>query len=69
MLNEIGMAIKEASPFKYTFIITHSNGYTGYLPPAWLYKEGGYEITTTPFEIGSAEKVVKQTLDMLYELK
>lgn len=69
MLTEIGMAIKEASPFKYTFIITHANGSSGYLPPSYLYKEGGYEVTSTKFEIGSAEKVVKQTLTMLYNLK
>jgi neutral ceramidase len=69
MLTEIGMSIKEASPFKYTFIITHANGDSGYLPPANLYKEGGYEVTSTEFEIGSAEKVVKQTLKMLYDIK
>jgi neutral ceramidase len=69
MLTEIGMTIKEASPFKYTFIITHANGDSGYLPPAYLYKEGGYEVTSSEFEIGSAEKVVKKTLTMLYDLK
>jgi neutral ceramidase len=69
MLTEIGMAIKEASPFKYTFIITHCNGDSGYLSPAHLYKEGGYEVTSSEFEIGSDEKVVKQTLTMLYDLK
>jgi neutral ceramidase len=69
MLTEIGMSIKKASPFKYTFIITHCNGDSGYLPPAHLYKEGGYEVTSSEFEIGSAEKVVKQALTMLYDLK
>ena len=69
MLTEIGMAIKAGSPFKNTFIITHCNGYSGYLPPAELYKEGGYEISSTSFEIGSADRVVKKTLSMLYDLK
>ena len=68
MLTEIGMKIKAGSPFKHTFIITHCNGSSGYLPPAELYKEGGYEITTTRFEIGSAEKVIKEALRMLYDL-
>lgn len=68
MLTEIGMAIKAGSPFKHTFIITHCNGSSGYLPPAELYKEGGYEISSTRFEIGSAEMVVKKTLRMLYDL-
>jgi neutral ceramidase len=69
MLTEIGMAIKAASPFKNTFIITHCNGYSGYLAPAELYKEGGYEIRSTHFEIGSADRVVKKTLSMLYNLR
>jgi hypothetical protein len=69
MLTEIGMAIKAASPFKHTFIITHCNGASGYLAPAKLYKEGGYEIRSTHFEIGSADKVVRETLGMLYKLK
>jgi hypothetical protein len=69
MLTEVGMAIKEASPFKYTFVITHAHGDSGYLPPAYMYKEGGYEVTSTPFEIGSAEKVIKEALTMLYKLK
>jgi neutral ceramidase len=69
MLTEIGMSIKSGSPFKHTFIITHCNGSSGYLPPAELYKEGGYEVTSTRFEIGSAEMVVKKTLRMLYDLK
>jgi hypothetical protein len=69
MLTEVGMDIKSGSPFKHTFIITHCNGSSGYLPPAHLYKEGGYEINTTRFEIGSAEMVVKKSLRMLYDLQ
>ena len=69
MLTEIGMEIKSGSPFKHTFVITHCNGSSGYLPPAELYKEGGYEVTSTRFEIGSSDMVVKKALKMLYDLK
>jgi hypothetical protein len=69
MLTEIGMEIKKGSPFKNTFIITHCNGSSGYLAPAELYKEGGYEISATRFEIGSSDMVVKKALRMLYDLK
>lgn len=68
MLTEIGMEIKKSSPFKHTFVITHCNGAVGYLPPAELYKEGGYEVTSTRFEIGSSDLVVKKALRMLYDL-
>jgi predicted ThiF/HesA family dinucleotide-utilizing enzyme len=68
MLTEIGMEIKAGSPFRHTFIITHCNGASGYLVPAELYKEGGYEPTTTRFEIGSSDMVIKKALRMLYDL-
>jgi neutral ceramidase len=68
MLTEIGMEIKAGSPYKYTFVITHCNGSSGYLPPAELYKEGGYEIQSTRFEIGSADMVIRKALRMLYDL-
>jgi len=68
MLTEIGMAIKEASPYKHTFLITHCNGGSGYLPPAHLYKEGGYEVRSTRFAPQAADMVVKEALKMLYGL-
>jgi hypothetical protein len=63
-LNEV----KAGSPFSYTFVITHCNGASGYLPPLELYKEGGYEVTSTHFEPGSAETVVKEAVSMLHDL-
>lgn len=69
MLTEIGLAIKQGSPFKHTFIITHCNGSSGYLAPAELYKEGGYEISATRFGVGSDDIVIKKALRMLYDLK
>lgn len=68
MLSQIGMAIKEGSPFKNTFIITHCNGSSGYLPPAELYREGGYEVTSTRFDERSADMVVSEALRILRRL-
>ncbi len=67
MLTEIGMEIKSASPFKYTFVITHCNGASGYLVPAELYKEGGFELRVCPFGIEATDIVVKKALRMLYD--
>jgi hypothetical protein len=68
VLTEIGMRIKAASPCKRTFVITHCNGAAGYLPPAHLYIEGGYEIKSSPFAPQAADMVVKQAVKMLHEL-
>ncbi|MBN1818571.1 MAG: neutral/alkaline non-lysosomal ceramidase N-terminal domain-containing protein [Sedimentisphaerales bacterium] len=68
MLTEIGMAIKKASPFPYTFVITHCNGAAGYLPPADLYPEGGYEVQSSHFAPEAAEIVVRHAGKMLHAL-
>jgi len=68
VLTEIGMAIKAASPYKHTFVITHCNGAAGYLPPEHLYIEGGYEVKSSRFAPQAADMVVKQAVKMLHEL-
>jgi hypothetical protein len=68
VLTEIGMAIKAASPYKHTFVITHCNGAAGYLPPEHLYIEGGYEINSSRFAPQAADIVVKHAVKMLHEL-
>jgi hypothetical protein len=68
VLTEIGMAIKAASPYKHTFVITHCNGAAGYLAPEHLHIEGGYEIRSSPFAPQAAELVVKRAVKMLHEL-
>ena len=45
MLTEVGLNIKNASPYEYTFIAAFSNGYMHYGPPAADYDKGGYEVT------------------------
>ena len=68
VLTEIGMAIKAASPYKHTFVITHCNGAHGYLPPEHLYIEGGYEVRSSSFAPKAADMVVKEAVKMLHEL-
>jgi hypothetical protein len=68
VLTEIGMAIKAASPYKRTFVITHCNGAAGYLAPGHLHVEDGYEIRSSPFAPSAADMVVKQAVKMLHEL-
>ncbi len=68
VLTEIGMAIKAASPYKHTFVITHCNGAAGYLVPENLYIEGGYEVRSSPFGPKAADMVVKEAVRMLHRL-
>ncbi len=66
--NAIGKAIKTASPFPHTLIITHCNGAAGYLPTKEAYPDGGYEVQSSSFAPEAAEEVVKEAVRMLREL-
>ena len=41
---DIGLNIKKASPFPYTFIVEMANGSTCYLPTRKAFEKGGYEL-------------------------
>jgi hypothetical protein len=69
VFSELGRAIKNASPFRHTVIITHCNGAAGYLPTTAAYPEGGYEVRSSRFAPGAAEVVVQEALRLLRELR
>lgn len=71
VLVEIGLEIKEKSPFPHTFLIELANGGYGYLPPPNQHELGGYEtwIGTSRFEKQASEKLTAALLEMLEELK
>ena len=71
VLVEIGLELKEKSPFPHTFTIELANGGYGYLPPPNQHKLGGYEtwLGTSRFEEDSSVILVKNLLEMLAELK
>ena len=47
---EIAIAVRNHSPFPYTFFSGYTNGFLGYLPTRQAFAEGGYEPgNVTPF--------------------
>lgn len=71
VLVEIGLEIKQKSPFPHTFLIELANGGYGYLPPPNQHELGGYEtwLGTSRFEKEASVKLTKALLEMLQELK
>lgn len=45
VLTEVGLNVKNASPYPHTFVVPFSNGYMHYGAPAEAYDRGGYEVT------------------------
>lgn len=68
---ETGLAYKQKSPFKPSFIVSLSNGYYGYLPTPEQHKLGGYEtwLGTNRLEIAAADKILARLLEMTAQMK
>ncbi len=69
VFNELGQAIKSASPFQPTFIFTHCNGAAGYVPTRPSYPEGGYEVQSSSFAPGGGEQLAEEAVRMLNALR
>lgn len=71
VLVDVGLRIKQESPFRNTMVGSYSNGYVGYIPVERAYDEGGYEVTfpTCMVERGTAEKLVQESLRLLSSLR
>jgi len=67
---EIGLEIKDRSPFDRTFTIELANGSYGYLPTPRQHRLGGYEtwLGTNRVETGASEKITKSVLEMFEQL-
>jgi len=68
LFSEVGMAIQNASPFAYLFLLTYSNDLGGYLMPDGEYARGGFETGITFYGPGAAEAVQTGALRVLHDL-
>jgi hypothetical protein len=62
---ELGLAIKQASPFKHTIIAELANGSIGYIPTRRGFAEGNYEPVSARCDVGSGELLVESALRLL----
>jgi hypothetical protein len=66
--NEIGVAVRKASPFKLTMLACLTNGSRGYFPFSSSFIEDGYEAATSPFGPSVADDLIAGELKLLNEL-
>jgi hypothetical protein len=66
---EIGLAIKQASPYRVTIVTELANDSIGYIPDRKAYAEGNYEPVSARCAPGSGEILVQASLRLLHELK
>ena len=66
---ELGLAIKQGSPFKTTLVLSVCNDRPSYVPTLKAFKEGSYEVTNSRVKPGTGEALVKAALQLLHQLK
>jgi hypothetical protein len=66
---ELGLAIKRASPFKRTMVISICNDRPSYVPTKKAFTEGSYEITNARVKPGVGEMLVETAGKLLKELR
>ena len=71
VFTQIGLDIKEQSPFKNTFTIELANGSYGYLPTPAQHKLGGYEswLTTNRVQKDASDKITAELIKHFKQLK
>lgn len=68
VFSELGLAIKTASPFRYTVVAELSNDSLGYIPDLKAYDQGNYEVESSRCGPGSGEKLVEAAVRLLVDL-
>jgi hypothetical protein len=69
IFTELGLAIKTASPFRYTVVSELANGSIGYVPNRKAYPEGAYEAESARCGAGAGEMLADAAVRMLVELR
>ena len=65
---ELGSAIKKASPFRNTLVISLCNDVDFYIPTKKAFAEGSYEVVNSRVKPGAGEALVTAAIEMLNEL-
>jgi hypothetical protein len=65
---ELGLAIKQASPFKNTLVIELSNDVPAYVPTKKAFAEGSYEIVNSRIAAGGGEALADLAIRLLKDL-
>ena len=68
IFTELGLAIKQDSPFPHTIIAELANGSIGYIPSRRAYEQGNYEVVSARCAQGSGERLVDAAVKMLKAL-
>jgi hypothetical protein len=65
---ELGVAVKKASPFPQTIVVSLANGSLSYVPTKKAFSEGGYEVISARCQAGGGEALAETAIRLLARL-
>jgi neutral ceramidase len=69
VFTEIGLKVKQQSPFEKTFVFGIAAGHEGYIPTAAEYLEGGYAVVMTRYDPKCENVCIEASLDVISRVK
>lgn len=66
---ELGLAVRQRSPFRHTLVLGLANEAIGYVPTRRAFDEGGYEPASSRLQPGGGERLVDEALNVLATLR
>ncbi|MFA6944395.1 MAG: neutral/alkaline non-lysosomal ceramidase N-terminal domain-containing protein [Pedobacter sp.] len=69
VFTEIGLAVKQKSPYANTFILGVAGGFNGYIATAAEYIEGGYAVNGSPYAPQAEQALIDASMELINRVK
>jgi neutral ceramidase len=69
VFTEIGLTVKQKSPFENTYILGVAGGYNGYIATAAEYIEGGYAVNGSPYAPQAEQVLIDASMELINKVK
>lgn len=69
VFTEIGLTVKQKSPYQNTFILGVAGGYNGYIATAAEYIEGGYAVNGSPYAPQAEQALIDASMELIKRVK
>jgi len=69
VFTEIGLSVKQKSPYANTFILGVAGGFNGYIATAAEYIEGGYAVNGSPYAPQAEQAIIDASMELINRVK
>ena len=69
VFTEIGLTVKQNSPYANTFILGVAGGFNGYIATAAEYIEGGYAVNGSPYAPQAEQAIINASMELINRVK